>query len=350
MDYKKEYEAMVQRARELHEAGNFLTKKQMEIVCPELAESEDERIRKELIGQVEKSGHHPSDKARWLAWLEKQKEQKPAEYIKRNSKEWYSLLTEQYDKGFWKGKAEQKPVEYLDKDKVYAIMTKLTNLSQSQLIPTNSDEFKKLHEITSEVRDLLDYPIEQKPAWSETKELVFKDICNHLEVEGYSGWVLLLNALRNGEFQPKVEWSDEDEKMIKSLILGIDKYVFFAGIKSKKIITWLKSLRPQKQEQKSKLEEYDETPIQWLKRLVRSYPSPITTMYETECRSDLISWLDNISVRLAQPQKYAKSHWKPSEEQMEALKAAIGYGSISSISDTTKLVVLHELYEQLKKL
>lgn len=36
MDYKKEYEAMVQRAREMHEGGNALTKQQMEIVCPNL--------------------------------------------------------------------------------------------------------------------------------------------------------------------------------------------------------------------------------------------------------------------------------------------------------------------------
>lgn len=43
-------------------------------------------------------------------------EQKPAEYIKRNSKEWYSLLAEQYDKGFWKGKAEQKPAEWSEED------------------------------------------------------------------------------------------------------------------------------------------------------------------------------------------------------------------------------------------
>ena len=43
-------------------------------------------------------------------------EQKPAEYIKRNSKEWYSLLTEQYDKGFWKGEAEQKPTEWSEED------------------------------------------------------------------------------------------------------------------------------------------------------------------------------------------------------------------------------------------
>ena len=49
MDYKKEYEEMVQRVKELHEAGNVLTKKQIEIICPELAESEDERVRKSLI-------------------------------------------------------------------------------------------------------------------------------------------------------------------------------------------------------------------------------------------------------------------------------------------------------------
>lgn len=42
--------------------------------------------------------------------------QKEAEYIKRNSKEWNALLAEQYDKGFWKGKAEQKPAEKLSKE------------------------------------------------------------------------------------------------------------------------------------------------------------------------------------------------------------------------------------------
>lgn len=65
--------------------------------------------------------------------------------------------------------AEQKPVEYLDKDKVYAIMKKLVKLAAfSQLIPINSEEYKMIDEITCDVRSLLDYPIEQKPAeWSE---------------------------------------------------------------------------------------------------------------------------------------------------------------------------------------
>lgn len=44
--------------------------------------------------------------------------------------------------------------------------------------------------------------------WSDTNELVFKDICKHLKEEGYNGWIVLLNALRNGEFQPKQEQND----------------------------------------------------------------------------------------------------------------------------------------------
>lgn len=43
-------------------------------------------------------------------------ERKSTEYIKINSKEWYTLLCEQYDKGYWKGKAAQKPSEWSEED------------------------------------------------------------------------------------------------------------------------------------------------------------------------------------------------------------------------------------------
>lgn len=72
---------MVQRARELHEGGNALTKLQMEIVCPELAESEDEKIREELLQFFHQTLKQrttvvPKDNyKRWIAYLEKKKEQ-----------------------------------------------------------------------------------------------------------------------------------------------------------------------------------------------------------------------------------------------------------------------------------
>lgn len=70
MDYKKEYEAIVQRARELHEGGNALTKQQMEIVCPELAESEDKRVNEEIRNFL----IDMECKREWISYLEKQKE------------------------------------------------------------------------------------------------------------------------------------------------------------------------------------------------------------------------------------------------------------------------------------
>jgi hypothetical protein len=152
---------------------------------------DDEKIRKGLIQHLKelrnwKAGTMspikvPAHYDAWITYLEKQQEQKPN--IELIQKSWY--MEGYHDKEFncepkWIIKTgeggpryeenpkygqiiEQKPVEYLSKDKVYAIMNKLTELSTSELIPLNSDEYKKINEITSDVRSLLDCPIEQKP-------------------------------------------------------------------------------------------------------------------------------------------------------------------------------------------
>ena len=76
----KAYDEMLQRVKELHETGNALTKKQMEIICPELSESEDERIRIALIKLMTVAGENyvmsatGFEKERLLAYLGKQKE------------------------------------------------------------------------------------------------------------------------------------------------------------------------------------------------------------------------------------------------------------------------------------
>ena len=108
---------------------------------------------------------------------------------------------------------EQKPVEYLSKDKVYAIMNKLTNLSYSNLIPLDSDEYKKIYEITSDVCSLLDYPIEQKPAeWSEEDERKLQECIKIVERwEGdydiaYTPYSNFLKSLRPS-------WKPSEEQM-----------------------------------------------------------------------------------------------------------------------------------------
>lgn len=92
------YQEALERARELHEAGNALTKSQMEIVFPELKESEDERIRKELVYFIQKEKEYMESKVKpensprlmffmdALAYLERQNEQKPAEWSEEDDK------------------------------------------------------------------------------------------------------------------------------------------------------------------------------------------------------------------------------------------------------------------------
>ena len=104
MDYEKEYNEMVQRCKELHESGNALTKQQMEIVCPQLAESEDEKIRKWIIAHLASDDSDKLEEA--FAWLEKQKEQKDwAEEMNTKIKELHRQCI-----------AQLKPVEWSEED------------------------------------------------------------------------------------------------------------------------------------------------------------------------------------------------------------------------------------------
>ena len=85
-DYKKLYEEALERARDIRsgnpqsDTANFVCKE----IFPELAESEDERIKNFLIDFIKVCGW--SDKQfppreDCIAWLEKQGEQKPVGYI-----------------------------------------------------------------------------------------------------------------------------------------------------------------------------------------------------------------------------------------------------------------------------
>ena len=79
----KAYDEAIERANKIDTLNKeYLTSKEAkEYIFPELAESEDEKIRKAIISFLEQSGYggvgeYP--KAKMIAWLEKQKEQKPA--------------------------------------------------------------------------------------------------------------------------------------------------------------------------------------------------------------------------------------------------------------------------------
>ena len=85
-----------------------------EEMFPELKESEDERIKKSLLYVIE---HHPTlpteEAEEYIAWLEKQGEQKPVEW----SDEYKGLLEAQYQQGYEDGKKVHVNVEWSEEDR-----------------------------------------------------------------------------------------------------------------------------------------------------------------------------------------------------------------------------------------
>ena len=78
MDYEKKYKESLRKATKIHRDDNEEIKHYMEVLFPELAESKDERIMKELVEHcrnircVTEEGAERI--AKWIAWLEKKNE------------------------------------------------------------------------------------------------------------------------------------------------------------------------------------------------------------------------------------------------------------------------------------
>lgn len=114
----KAYDNIIQRVTELYETGTCLTMEQMEYLFPELRESEDERIKKELIEFIKWSVdrhfmredfHQSKRPSEWIAYLEKQKEYHIPWYDYQKSKEaGYTIVPNEEYEQLIKQK-EQKP-------------------------------------------------------------------------------------------------------------------------------------------------------------------------------------------------------------------------------------------------
>ena len=282
---------------------------------------------------------------------------------------------------------EQKPVEYLSKEKVFDIMKDLTNLSYSHFIPVNSNEYKQINEITEAVRSLLDYPIEQKSVENSGKELLYVSNKSYnigyrdgkREAEQKSEWsdeekdklnsierlIVNANAHGNGLIGDKeaielqhfirsivkpitniAEWSEEDEKIINFLSRLIefqvkdDEYGFGDGrfISKQEAIKMLKSLHPQPQ---LELSEEDENTIQEIIGCIEQARAD-SHLSEDHClRLETFLY------------KHYRPSWKPSEEQMRAFKSYIEDSQSkaeAAVGGWDNFDAMIHLYEQLKKL
>ena len=292
MDYEKKYNEALERASHIKDNNTVATPQEVaEHIFPELHESEDERIRKELISylhavikEVGELGHPKID--RWISYLEKQEEQKP---IQSNIEKEYIRTIKSLISDFIRGKRD-----------------------------IDTGYYQKIY-------DWLDgRHIEQKPAeWSKEDEKMIWDIVDVLEADNVENkrkfpYVLsphehykkMVDWLKSLRLQSKQEWSKEDEENIESIKIILRK-ALSKGISCEAevldLTDWLQSLHPQP---KQKWGEKDEKMREKLINFLGSPHVPLTYEEFSEYRS----WL--ISLR-------PKPSWKPSSLEKGALRTAI---------------------------
>jgi hypothetical protein len=176
-------------------------------IFPELAESEDEKIRKGIIELVKQSSEilNKKNQERMLAWLERQAEQKPEEN---------------------KGNVGGISPNWSEEDDMILSLI------------VNSLKF---------IRDTLSH-----------------DDKYTVDVGSFEGQIEWLQSLKDRvQPQPKQEWSEEDKYMYDILCGTIENTDINENTKYK-LISWLKSLRPQNrwkpsEEQMEELEEVIES-------------------------------------------------------------------------------------------
>ena len=305
MEYEKLYNEAIERAKK--HCADYV----VETIFPELAESEDERIRKAMIDLFKHEReegitvlHYGVNIECMIDWLEKQGEHakfcdsiQVGDKVTRNQDGVLvnlSQLKRVAKKDEKQG--EQKPdTDFSDlrtwKYIVDAVLTEKELIGQYRDRPFTEEVAKKLQKRFGK--------IEQKSAWSDEDERIIYNIEQFLHLvknnpqvrndlhKEAKNW---LKSLKD-RVQPKQEWLGGDEAHLHSLITHLEQWIerhpntTGADIQGENI-TWLKSLRPQ-------------------------------------------------------------SQWKPSDEQMEALWDSIPE-NVKEISEREML--LDSLYQDLKKI
>lgn len=108
-DYKEKYKDVLKREKEevvratqLWECGD-ITREQLEYIFPELQESEDEKVRKQLLDFVHRNALASySDRDKWVAWLEKQRKPKWTNEDELTKDDILYVMTQLRDTSFYK--------------------------------------------------------------------------------------------------------------------------------------------------------------------------------------------------------------------------------------------------------
>ena len=306
-------------------------KEALATLIPELAENEDERIIRTLQDYV-KNRNWPLNGATQdevLAYLERQKEQKPKAKAKSplSPHELYDAKIE----GISQGRQDvldhpeqfglQKPAEKLSKKEYVKKFKALCDAYEIKLPNREYDIYglcEDLHKLFGDI---------QNPAeWSEDT------IRKAIEEVGLTQHQI--NWFKNNVFPPKQEWSEEDKVMLNNIIWSVHMksiikplYEMDDRSRYKKYEDFLKALP----------ERFNLQPrTEWSEEDEQTFIKSVETL-EYLGKFELANWLKEHKNQFLKPQ----NTWKPSEEEIGALAEAmdrndkIGY-------------LLHQLHEELK--
>ncbi len=230
MDYEQKYKDVLEQMR-----GFTPDERGLVLICPsdlfpELRESEDERIRKDLIAFVKSRLAGFPDCDRFIAWLEKQR--------------------------------QEKSIDISIKEKAHQIAWETSKHYDPDACKQEWCEMAAI-----DMAALLEKQGEQKPAWSEEDEeipnLIIARLHSHpnVDLEEYSkeyDWLnYSLKSLKD-RVQPKQEWSEEDERNLQGIIDEIKANKTDAPdydiATYDRFLSWLNSLRPQNEWKPSDME------------------------------------------------------------------------------------------------
>ncbi len=407
MDYEKAYKETIDKLRKLYnDWGSTQNRaaKEIELVFPELRESKDEEIMRSIIEAVEfHKDFTQSRKEEIFAWLKKKGEQKSIDMIEPKFKigDWvqidgghvmkilevkkdvlcYRILN-------WCGNESVRKISDIDS---IAHLWTIQDAKDGDVLAEHETIvlFKKIEDqnircyctyhylgfnptfyvgtlqnknpyypATKEQHDLLFQKmketgyewdaekkelriIEQKPSCSEDDERMIDTIIYDLERHGgkedssYSAEINWLKSLKKRvQPHPKQEWNKEDSERLDRIykfIWANRKGDTDEIYQQEQDADWLMTLKPQPEQAWSEEDDYVYNEI--LKRVADK------KLYEHDLEY-IYTWLKSIK-----PQ----THWKPSEEQMEALWNIIPH-IVNSEEDIDTFTELSLLYDELKNL
>jgi len=322
---------------------NYTIEDAIQNIFPVLAKNEDEMIRKELINWIngkttyEWSYEWCENKDRWIAYLEKQKEQKPDSLI-------YDKDLDKAAREFYLSGGAASPVDSTGLVPIVRMAefgaTWMKERMEKEQKPAEwgelQSEFKNINEAFEDgKKEVVAHPekyglCECVPAeWGEKDEKKLKETLALVETiedinkakDGFLDVKIWLESLpERFVLQPKEEWSKEDEEIFNNIIEKAKGGYWIQMDEIAWLIARFKSLRPQP---KPEWNEEDEKMRQSIIKDIefeRNYTSS-TTGKVIGKYNEQINWLKSLPLNLKKKNedaaKLCSNEW--SDEDEEAL-------------------------------